>query len=277
MTNTAITFAKEVLAFAESIGDKLQIATALDGLAGPLTKLGQLPQALELRERREAINRSQGNHASLAFDLTLRAELLVRLGRGPEAEEALREVERKAKEGVGAYMVRRTRVAMLRALRAATEDRHADTLAFAQLAQEPGKSDGTTRFAKALQEYAMASTSRPPKTSEAPVPSAASANAREISYWLARASLTRADYQRAYDTAKAAWSAPGARGDNELAWRMKAVGAAAASHLTSIAELRATIASESDEQREQLASAWGEAARAYFSRPDLLSLRKRKT
>jgi hypothetical protein len=230
-----------------------------------------------MRERREAINRSLGNHPNLAFDLTLRAELLIRLGRGAEAEEALMEIDQRAAEGVGAYAGRRTRVAMLRAMRAATEGRHADTLRFAKLAQEPGRSDGTTRFARALEEYTMAATLRTRHAAAVSLtPSVASAASREISYWLARAFLARADYQRAYDTAKATRSAPGAQGDIELAWRMDAIAADAASRLTNIAELSATMAAESDRNVAQLAAAWGNAVKTYLERSDLRGLRRGK-
>lgn len=166
---------------------------------------------------------------------------------------------------------------MLRAMRAATEGRHADALRFAVLAQEPGRSDGTTRSARALEEYARAVTSRTSRVFDENLrPSAASATGRENSYWLARALAARADYRRAYDTAEASWSAPGAKGNDELAWRMKAIAAEAGRHLTDTAELSATMAADSERQLAPLITAWGDAARVYLERSDLRSLRRSK-
>ena len=56
--DAARTLSTELLAFARSIGDQLQIATALDLVASQLTKQGRLPEALAMREERESIDRA---------------------------------------------------------------------------------------------------------------------------------------------------------------------------------------------------------------------------
>ena len=116
----------------------LQTASALENLAGQSSTLGSLlPDALRFRERAEEIHRRQGNAYTLAFDLTNRAELLIRLGHGEKAEALLREVVAGIDKGIDAYVGRTRRVKVLRTLRATVDGRWADTVT-AGLSVGPG-------------------------------------------------------------------------------------------------------------------------------------------
>ncbi len=123
----------EVLGVAERLGDETPLTVALDNLASQLTALGRFPEALTYRERGEAIHRRQKDNARLAFDLQNRAELLIRLGRGAEAESALKELDEGAAAGNEVFAQRARRVKQLRALRATFDERFDDA---ARLAYE---------------------------------------------------------------------------------------------------------------------------------------------
>ena len=92
--------AQQALSKAESVKDDVQAGEALDNLAGESTALGLLPEALAYRRRLEAIHRRQQDRVRLAFDLQNTAELLIRLGRGNEADALLRELDEGAAAGL---------------------------------------------------------------------------------------------------------------------------------------------------------------------------------
>jgi len=127
------TLAGEVLKAAEAVGNDGLVATTLETLAGQLTDLGRLPEALADRSRIEQMHRTQKDLARLPYDLTNRAELLIRLGHEPEARRALDEVDQGIKGGVESYKGRRLRVAFLRALLASVDRRFPDVIAAASI------------------------------------------------------------------------------------------------------------------------------------------------
>jgi len=151
--------ASEVLALATSIDDQVLIGVSLENLAGQAERLGQLPEALALRERLETLHRDRADHVSLGYDLVNRAELLIRLGRGDEGETALAEVERAIASGSEAYKGRARRVSLMRALRASIDGHLSQVEALSRLAigsdTTPAKDD-TALFALVLAEYARA-------------------------------------------------------------------------------------------------------------------------
>ena len=271
----ANTFASEALALARSVNDPLQISAALENLAAQLTKQGQLIDALRLREEREQINRSVENHAALAFDLTSRAELLIRLGRGEEAEALLKELDARASQQQ-AYSGRRSRVASLRALRAATERRFADVLTHAAEAITiSGKPDPrSTPFI--LAEYARAMLGQKAQTAISTTsPNVSSASERELRYWEALTALARKDYARALELAEVTVAQPAVVANGELCWRLATVAYASSQDLPGKAENGATMRARATADLQILMSAWAAAAPTYFTRPDLAALRQR--
>ncbi|HYN07957.1 MAG TPA: protein kinase [Vicinamibacterales bacterium] len=276
--------ATDVLQLAESMRDDALVAQTLENLAGQLTNQGRLPEALGIRERIEKIHRTQNDHLSLAYDLPNRADLLIRLGRGREAEPLLQEVEQKIAAGVEAYMRRKRRVALLRALVAATECRFNAVGAFAKAAildgpAKPGApvpEDSTTLYARVLGDRAESALGGR-RTSSAVraqwIRDASPALQRELSYWVAQTLLARGERATAHATAVAAWSAAGAQGNHELRWRLAALAAQAANGPATSPD-GVTMRTHANTDMQALTAAWPGQATTYFARPDLTALRQ---
>ncbi len=145
----------DVVAAAEAVRDEVQVGIALSNLASVATALGQFPQALEYRERAEAIRRRQNDASALPYDLANRAELLIRLGRLDDASRVLEELDAGIKAGIDAYVGRARRASFLRALADATALRPGD--AVRRLRElTPTGSDSVSILAPALLEYEQA-------------------------------------------------------------------------------------------------------------------------
>ena len=276
----ASALAQDVLRLSESMGDEAQAAVALENLAGQFTKLGRLPEALAHRIRIEKIHRDSRNIGSLAFDLPNRAELLILLGRGAEAEQALQEVDRGAADGIQAFVDRKRRVALLRALRAATEERFADveTLAAGARPADAAKPDNTWTHAQVLAEWARAALgqSRTAVAVIADWPSSVSSPPlrRELSYWVGLTVLARGDRATARRVVDTVIADPAGQRNVELRWRLRAVsGLAAADGPVAVTGASNRRASEDDLAR--LLAAWPQDGPAYAARPDAVTLRGR--
>jgi tetratricopeptide (TPR) repeat protein len=257
---------------AEASGDDYQLAIAFANLSSQEGALGSFPEALVLRERAQAIHRRQNDAAQLVFDLTNRAELFMKLGRFEDADAALAEIDDGVRKGIEVYVQRQRRVAYLRALAATMENRFSE--ATSRLAAIPSgpPSNSTTILAAALSQYVASRQGRSPISSEPP-PSIDPATARERQYWIAAAMLARGDEMKARATAEAALAGATKIGSDELAWRLAAVGSAAArgeGNRTQQHALRATAVAALG----RLRSAWGDQVRLYLRRPDLIELRK---
>ena len=264
--------ASEVLALAESIDDQVLIGVSLDNLAGQAQRLGQLPEALTLRERLEKSHRASNDHVSLAFDLVNRADLLIRLGRGAESEAPLAEVEQGIADGRQAYTGRSRRVSLMRALRASVEGRFGDVEKHARLAAGAATDapSDTALFAQLLSEHARARLG----TSQAAVeviagwPAQASEPSvrREMTYWAARTLLLRRSPDLARKMSEEAWGEAPARNNLELRWRLAALSAQAGAGATMRASARADLMA--------LLGQWPVPGVTYVARPDLAALRK---
>jgi len=95
--------ALEVLSRATDFKDDAQVGDALENLAGQANEIGNLPEAHDHRLTGVSIHRTQKEFGTLAYDLTNRADLLIRLGRSEEAGKLLDEVEEGIKKGIDAY------------------------------------------------------------------------------------------------------------------------------------------------------------------------------
>ena len=269
--------AQEVLTVAEALRDDNQVAVALENLAGQAASTGLLPEALALRERIEAIHRRHQNNSALAFDLTNRAELLIRLGRADAAEAPLREIETGQAAGVGAYVSRARRVWVLRSLAATTQQRFADAETEAARVIEASRSltssDPTSRLAVVLLGHARARLGRPPTDRAALTTIDTSAGARELRYWRASVWLTRGDAAAALIDVDAALLEVKRFPSPETEWRLAALGAAAARQLSDKARADA-FALQARTALERVRAVWKADATAYEKRPDVVE-RKR--
>ncbi len=269
----ARTMGREVLTVAETLKDEAQVALASANLASVITESGDYPEALRLRERAEEIQRRRGEHSSLAYALANRAELLIKLGRMDDAQAPLAQIDAGIAAGSAPYVTRVRRVAFLRSLAAAAALRCDEALrAWAPL-RTNAESDSTAMMARGLEAFCTAHLRR----ATPPVALAEDVNAfvaRELHYWFGAAALGRDDARRALDEASRGLTLLGDGRNDELRWRLAAVGAAAARQLGD-APATAQLRSLARDALERLRSEWKVAFGAYEKRPDLVDLRRR--
>jgi tetratricopeptide (TPR) repeat protein len=266
--------ASHALKEAEATGDDYLLSLALNNLAGQAAVLGSLPEALALRERAEAIHRRQRDTSLLPFDLTNRAELLLKLGRFEDAETVLAELDDGARKKLDVYVARQRRVANLRALGATLSNRYSQAAALvAEIPPSPTPSS-TTVLAAAVARYIEAKQGRAARTrSENAATPIDPSTTRECQYWLAAAALARGDTHAALAAATAGLEQATKIGSDELAWRLAAIGSAAARGEAD-EEQRRALRTTAAARLARLRGAWGNQARRYEQRPDLTELRK---
>ena len=266
--------ASQGLKEAEATGDDYLLSVALNNLAGQATVLGSLPEALTLRERAEAIHRRQHDASQLPYDLTNRAELLIQLGRFEEAETALVEVDAGAREKLPAYVGRQRRVIFLRALSAMLSNRLPQAAVLIKSIPNIPSRSSTGPLASAIDRYLQAKQGRAtPVTSDSPLEATDPATARERQYWTAAAALARGDASAAIAAAAAGGEQAARIGNDELAWRIAAIGAEAA-RIAGNRERRRTFRDVAIAARTRIHASWGDHVRRYDQRPDLSELRK---
>ncbi len=108
-----------ILDVAKTQKDEAQIALTTSDLANVNTALGNYPEALRLRGIVEEIHNRQADEWSLPYDLGNRADLLIRMGRGREAGEALAALEAGIAAGKESYVNRKRSATFYRAFAAA--------------------------------------------------------------------------------------------------------------------------------------------------------------
>jgi hypothetical protein len=264
------------LSLAEKLGDERQYAIALDNLAGQLTALGALPEALAYRERREAIHRRQKDNGSLVFDLQTRAELLIRLGRAPEAEVVLRELEAGAAAGIEVFRQRARRVKLLRALQATIDEQfeQAARLAFDVVRVGAAAADSTTQFSVLLLDHALSRGARSPGRWTRPpdLQRLSNAQVREMRYWRLAVLAARGEDAATVASAQAALKEFATSLSFEDRWRIAAAGSAAAARLGDPQQASA-LAAVATKSLDELRSSWKTDAYGYLKRRDLVRLR----
>jgi hypothetical protein len=268
----------DVVAAAEAIHDDVQVGIALSNLASVATALGQLPQALSHRERAEAIRRRQNDASALPYDLANRADLLIRLGRFDDASRALDELDAGIRSGIEAYVGRSRRASYLRGLAAVMVLRPQDAIRHLRSVPPSGSGDEASIMAPVLLTYAQARLA--PRTGRGGS-AAASAGAttdpetsRERQYWLAAAALERGSAAAALAEAARGLALLGELSNDELRWRLAALGAIAARVLRQ-ADTARTMRATADEALARLRAAWPADVETYERRPDLAELAKR--
>jgi tetratricopeptide (TPR) repeat protein len=258
---------------AQASGDESRLATALGNLALEATVRGSLPEALSLRERAEAIHRRLGDTLVLPFDLTNRAELLIRLGRFEEGAKAMSEVEEGIAKKIDSYMSRARRLAYLRVLSATTSNQLDQAASLIAAIPKSATPSAASTLMTGLERYIQAKRGRlVPPPNDKPE-STEAATARELGYWVAAAALARKEAQSAMATASTGIEQATKIGNDELTWRIAAVGAAAARAAGDTSQ-RQAFRGTAVESLNRLRAQWGDDLRRYEQRPDLMELRK---
>jgi tetratricopeptide (TPR) repeat protein len=267
----ARTLATRVLQAAQAVDDDGQWAAAAATLAGIASSLGDYPGALRLRERADEIHRRQGDNASLPYDLTNRADLLIRLNRREEAAALLGEVEQGIAAKREAFGGRARRVMFLRALDAVVSLNCANAAPLlAQLARDTAANDPTGLLTPALGVFCDARVDHATHASKTDAVMTA-----EQRYWRAAGALRRPNASVALKEASDGLASLGSLVNDELRWRLAAVGAAAArqDHNAARADELHRIAADSLQRVREL---YGADALTYEQRPDLVEIRKKE-
>jgi tetratricopeptide (TPR) repeat protein/tRNA A-37 threonylcarbamoyl transferase component Bud32 len=274
----ARSLAEEVLSAGDSLKDDAEVAGALEPLAGVAAASGALPQALALRDRLEGLHKKQQDRGLLPYDLTLRAEILIRLGRIEEAEAPLREVEAGIAERVDSYVGRTQKVLQLRALadtiqlRFEDAERHSSQV----LSGSKDTSSTTSRLAAVLLAHARARLRRPVDARDA-IPASDTAGSPafllELRYWRASTWLARGQAHAALDEVSAGLKVLDRLPSPEAEWRLGALGAAAARQLSDGAAADA-LAARAAAALSRLHDEWKTDAGSYDRRPDLIERRR---
>jgi tetratricopeptide (TPR) repeat protein len=266
--------ASQGLKEAEATGDDSKLSLALNSLAAQATVLGSLPEALTLRERAEAIHRRQNDTLLLPYDLTNRAELLIRLGRFDDASAALAEVDAGVAKNVESYVGRQRRVAFLRALFATLSNQLAQASTLIKAIPASASPSPTSALVSDMERYVEAKSGhRTAPSFESPVQSTEPATDRERQYWIAAAAVARGDGRAALAAAAIGLERASKIGNDELAWRLAAIGAAAA-RIVGDQEQERALKVRAIAFRKRLRTSWGIQATRYEQRPDLVELRK---
>ena len=264
--------ATQVLKEAEVTNDESQVAEALATLASQSTLLGVLPEALALRERAEAIHRRQRDGRSLPYDLTNRAELLILLGRNGQAAAALAEVEEGIQKKLDVYVGRQRRVTFLRALEAMSQcqypagSRHRGTpsIGWIGFGSRAGARRGRVRVRPA--------TSPAPEARGDPRCGRQSCSAAGTAVtWYVATALALGNAAEALTAAHAAVEQAATIKNDELQWRLAALGSIAARSLGNTRDHQ-LLRAKAHDALTRLRSAWGDHTREYENRPDLTEL-----
>lgn len=274
----ARTIAADVLTLAERLGDGVQTGIALGNLASLSAAAGELPDALAYRVRTESYQREH-DASSLPYHIAGRAEVLIRLGRPAEAEQALEDIEAGAAKGLDTYRGRLRRVAFLRGMSSVVAQRYERAMGYlAPLA--PFTTDGGAAGALGPPMLAYAgikvparrpvATGGPAEPSATPQP-VSPVHARERQYWTAQIALARNDWPGALGEASRGLDLLGKDVNEELEWRLCAVASHAAAEAGRPEDTR-RFAARARHAIESIRTRWKEDAVSYFSRPDLAEL-----
>jgi eukaryotic-like serine/threonine-protein kinase len=266
--------ASESLKESEATGDDSRLALALGNLAVQATVLGSLPEALALRQRAEEIHRRQRSTTLLPFDLTNRAELLIRLGRFDEASVALNEVDEGIAKKLDPYLSRLQRVAFLRALSETLANRLPEAANLLKVMPRDPADSAAGILAPPIAHYLQSKQ----RQAELSFPDTAAttndrAVLRERQYWTAAAAVAKGDWQAALAATTTGIEQASKINNDELTWRLAAIGSVAASRAGDVQQARA-LKSQAIAARTRLRAAWGANTGRYDQRPDLIELRK---
>ena len=264
-----------VLSVAETLRDEAQVALAASNLASVLTALGHYPAALLLRHRAEEIRARQGDEWSIPYDLGNRADLLIRLGRAREAAEPLAALETGIAAGKDSYVNRRRHAIFLHALAAATSLQCQHALpGLRRLSTDESATDTPGLMGRAIEAFCQA---RMGRHMAVELPQQIDPTTRrERQYWVAAAALQVENWPRALAEATLGLKLLGEIPNDELRWRLAAVGALAAGRVAN--QNQDTVARLSEMMNTALTRLqveWSDDFSPYAQRADLVDLRRR--
>ena len=267
--------AERVRTFAVDHGNSELHALALVNLSRQAWTAGHLPETLERLDETVRLLKGLGDVETLPYTLTNRAEVLIQLGRGQEAESGLLEVDAGIASGQGAFPSRRRRVALLRTLRAVVEGRLDDAKIHAQEIERlgPNRTDETGQLGRLLSSVAASQ-----RGAKVAVPALASGldvtsqGGRQFIYWRSAALLARHDLRPCLRAVAPVLADADGPGGAELLWRTSALSALAAQQLGEYEAADAAIA-KALSAFERVKQQWGEGpTRTYEARRDLAAL-----
>jgi tetratricopeptide (TPR) repeat protein len=268
----------DVVAAAEAIRDDVQVGIALSNLASVATALGQFPQALAHRERAEAIRRRQNDASALPYDLANRADLLIRLGRFDDASRVLDELDAGITSGIDAYVGRARRAAYLRGLASVAALRPQDAIRHLRSVQPSSGGDEASILAPVLLGYAQARLARRitggRQTADSAGATVVPTTARERQYWLAATALEQGKAAAALAEAERGLALLEERSNDELRWRLAALGTLAL-RATGDTDRAREMRARADQAFARLQSDWPDGVEIYEKRPDLAELKAR--
>jgi hypothetical protein len=209
----------------------------------------------------------------LPYDLTNRAEVLIKLGRFEEASQAMHEVDAGIAKKIDSYLSRLRRVAYLRALSATLTNQLSQATSLIAAVPKSATPNPTSTLVSALDRYVQARLGRRVEGVDKPTERGDPATARERDYWVAATALAGKDLRGAIAAASNAIEQAKKIHNDELTWRTAAVGAAAA-RAAGDREQERSFRALAVESRSRLRNSWGNQASRYEQRPDLVELRK---
>ena len=264
-----------LLSAAEANKNESAIAQSAGDLALVTTSLGDFPAALKLRERVTSIRIEQGDQETLPYHFANLVDLLIRLGRTADAERLLAEIDANVSARKPEYERFAGRAAALRALLLATTLRCDGIPALlARVRADKYSPPWALTQVPALSAFCDARRKRAASVPQEPAASTDPSVLRERQYWLAITALERGDASVAMSEVKQGLTRLGNMSNDELRWRMAAVGALAARMIgdeKAMAEFTATAKTSLGRVR----AAWTADFQTYEQRADLIYLRKR--
>jgi tetratricopeptide (TPR) repeat protein len=273
----AAQLSREVLSKAESLHDEREVATTLGDLADQAAFVGAVPEALALQSRQEAVHLSTQDTSAVPFDLTNRAEFLIRLGRMEEAASALDETDAHIKSGDKAYTGRRLKVIQLRSLMAAETGQFMTAAALARdvFAANPPETSTNRYWAAALLAYADARLTQPRGPDVAVPRSGLGTRAfqREFRYWRTLSLLYLGDASIALQESKSALAGIARAPSADYEWRMAAIASEAARRTGDLAGAQ-TWQAQSRTALNRLRDEWKDAVKPYERRADVIDLKR---
>ena len=263
-----------LLSVAETTKNEAEIAQSAGDLSSVTAALGGYPEAVRLRERVIAIRTQQGDKETLPFHYANLTDLLIRLGRTRDADRLLSEIEanvstRTEYESFGG------RAAALRVLLLATTLRCDGVLALVMRVQKDDNSPASARtLAPVVGAFCDSRGKRPGAAFQTPAPTADRTLLRERHYWIALAALERGDAAAAMTEIKQGLALLGDLSNDELRWRLAAVGAVSA-RITGDEKAMTDLTAAAKAALGRVRSTWNADFQTYVQRADLIYLRKR--
>ncbi len=281
--HAALTALGQKLELAQKGGDQPQIAAAYGEVGAVLSEEERFPEALENYDRALPINRTIANSINIAFNQANRGDILWKLGRYEEAQQALAEAMEIARQPETGYNQLIPEIQRSQAQMALTQRRFAEakTLAETSLALAGTQYKSVTiesKFTLGLVKALNGSAAEGRKLCEEALQLASDAGDSALlsraMMALAAASLEAGDARAALDLATRAQVRLAQGGQQESEWRAWLIASQASQRLGEKAEATIQLA-QAKQVVGQLQQKWGaDMFSRYTNRPDIQVLYK---